>query len=409
MGAAKPWSILAFMRSLFEPTDLANPDTLFFTAGINNGQDGLFGAITTGLVSVTAISAPTTPANTTVIITATVAAAPANPGNPAGTVMFQDGSDQLGTAPLVNGTATIDALLSPLGIHSLKATYSGDSVFLASTAIDDVSVTAATTTTTLTAPSNATPAAAVLLRANTTTQVGIPVGNVEFLDSLSGNSHVIGQAALDASGTATLSVNLVGLGEHSLIARYQGNETFAASDSLAITITVGNGDFSVVVDPPATTVTAGQSAVFNVSVTSSGGFEDPVTFSCPLLMGITCNFNPPTVTPNAGVATTMLTVTTSANVPRFGQTFGKTGSGLLLVSLVFIAALAPFKKRTLGFHDAIFRMATFALAVIPLLTLVSCGGGSTTAGSTGRGTASIVVTAQSGAVSHTTTVHVTVQ
>ncbi len=392
----------------FRADGFGAPDTLFFTAGINNGQDGLFGAITSGLVSVISISAPTTPANTTVIITATVAAGPANPGNPAGTVIFQDGSNVLGTAPLVNGTATIDALLSPVGIHTLTATYSGDAVFLASTAIEDVTVTAAATTTTLTAPPNAAPASSVLLRAKTTTQVGIPAGNVEFLDNLSGDSHVIGQAALDASGTATLSVNLVGLGEHSLIARFVGNGTFAASESAAATIIVANGDFSVGALPAAATVMAGQSALFNLTVTSAGGFADPVTFSCPLLTGITCNFNPPMVTPNGGVATTALTVTTSADFPRFGQTFGTTGTGLLLASLGLIGALASLKKRTVTYRAAFLRTAALALAVIPLLTLVSCGGYATTA-QTNRGTASILVTAQSGAVSHTTTVSVTVQ
>ena len=393
----------------FRADGFGEADTLFFTAGINNGQDGLFGAITTGLVSVTAISAPTTPANSTVTISVTVAAAPANPGNPTGTVIFQDGSNQLGTAPLVNGTATIDALLSPVGIHNLTATYNGDAIFLASTAIEDLEVTAAATTTTLTAPSNATPAAAVLLTAKTTTQVGIPAGNVEFLDNLAGNSHVIGQSALDASGTATLNINLVGVGSHTLSAHYDGNGTLAASDSSAVTIILADADFSVVVAPPDATVAAGQSALFNVAVTPSGGFADPVTFSCPSLAGIICSFNPPVVTPSAGVASTMLTVTTSANVTRFGNSFGATGSGFVLAILGLLGALITLTKRTLGYRAAFLRMAAIGLAVIPLFTLVSCGGGSTTAGSTGRGTASIVVTAQSGAVSHTTTVHVTVQ
>ena len=393
----------------FRADGFGNADTLFFTAGINNLQDGLFGAITTGLVSVSTISAPTTPANSTVTITATVAAAPANPGNPTGTVIFQDGTTVLGSAALVNGTATIEASLVAVGIHSLTANYSGDPVFLPSTAVAEVAVTAAATTTTLTAPPNANPATAVLLRAITTTQVGIPTGNVEFLDNLAGNSHVIGQSALDASGTATLNINLVGAGSHTLSAHFDGNGTLEASDSSAVIIIVADADFSVVVAPADATVAAGQSALFNVSVTPSGGFADPVTFSCPSLAGITCSFNPPVVTPGAGVASTMLSVTTSANVTRFGNSFGGTGSGLVLATLGFLGALTTLMKRTLGYRAAFLRMAAIGLAVIPLLTLASCGGGSAAATPTNRGTASIVVTAQSGAVSHTTTVRVTVQ
>jgi hypothetical protein len=199
------------------------------------------------------------------------------------------------------------------------------------------------------------------------------------------------------------------VGSHTLSAHYDGNGTLEASDSAAVTIIVANADFSVVVAPPDATVAAGQSALFNVSLTPSGGFADPVTFSCPSLTGITCSFNPPVVAPSAGIASTMLTVTTSANVSQFGQSSGGTGSGLLLATLGLLVVLATFAKRTLGYRSAFLRMAAVGLAAVPLLALVSCAGGASTTTPTNRGTASIVVTAQSGAVSHSTTVRVTVQ
>ncbi|MGH9704116.1 MAG: TIGR03118 family protein, partial [Candidatus Acidiferrales bacterium] len=393
----------------FRSDNFGDPDTLYLTAGINDGQDGLFAAISTGLVSVTDVSAPATPANSNVTITATVAAGPANTGNPTGTVVNQDGSNVLGTVPLINGVAALQTQLSGVGIHELTANYGGDAVFLASLSTTEVTVTGAVTTTTLTAPSNATPATSVLLRAAISTQVGTPMGIVEFLDSLSGNSHVIGQAAIDASGTAALNVHLAELGSHSLIAHFEGNESLAASDSAPVTIVLDNGDFAVVVAPPAATITAGQSATFSVTITSAEGFADLVTFSCPVVTGITCSFNPPMLTPNGEGATTLLTVTTSADVPRFGQTFGTTGSGLLLASLGLVGILASQKKSKMKYHAAFLRTAAFALAIFPLLVLVSCGGGSTASAPASRGTASIVVTAQSGAVTHTATVHVTVQ
>ena len=105
----------------------------------------------------------------------------------------------------------------------------------------------------------------------------------------------------------------------------------------------------------------------------------------------------------------MLTVTTSASVLRYGQTLGMTGSGLLLASLVLVGTLALLNKRTCKPHVAFLRVAASALTVITLaLTLVSCGG-YTTNGQTNRGTASIAVTAQSAALSHTTTINLTVQ
>jgi hypothetical protein len=115
------------------------------------------------------------------------------------------------------------------------------------------------------------------------------------------------------------------------------------------------------------------------------------------------------VTPNGGVATTMLTVTTSADVPRFGQTFGVAGPGPFLTSLGLIAALILCARKTSGTHSAFLRVAASGLsAVVLALTLVSCGG-ITANPQSDRGTASIIVTAQSGAISRTTNVRVTVQ
>jgi hypothetical protein len=105
----------------------------------------------------------------------------------------------------------------------------------------------------------------------------------------------------------------------------------------------------------------------------------------------------------------MLTVTTSAGVTRYGRTIDMNGTGLLLASLALVGILVSLKKKTCSPHAAFLRVAAGGLAVITLaLTLVSCGG-YTTSGQTNRGTASILVTAQSRNNTHTTNVSVTVQ
>lgn len=393
----------------FRTDGFGDPNTLYFTAELTNEQDGLFGAITTGLVSATRVAAPNTPANTSARITATVAAGPGNAGAPTGMVTFLDGANRLGTAPLVNGSAAVDAILTNVGIHNITALYSGDGAFLPSSDRIPVQVTGPATTTTLTAPANASPAAAVTLRAKTTTQGSIPTGNVQFLDTLAGIDHVIGQAPLDATGTATLTVSLIGLGMHSVIAQYQGNATLAASDSAAVTITVANADFSLGAAPPATTVVAGQSTQFMLTVTPAGGFADNVTFSCASITGITCAFNPVMVTPANGDARTTLTVTTSATVPRYGLLMpGLIGPGALLVALALFS-LVIRRGGKLRTARAWLLTATAAATIVALgLAMGGCGGyGSST--QPNRGTASILVTAHSGAVSHTATVMVTVQ
>ena len=389
----------------FRSDGFGDPNTLYFTAGINSGQDGLFGAITTGLVSTTRVSVPATRAGTPATITVTVSAGPGNSGTPKGMVTLQDGDAPISDVPLTNGVILFDNVFRGVGTHVIGAQYQGDDTFLPSFANTELEITGPAITLTLAAPANAAPGSPVTLTATIESAGGTPTGSIVFNDGNTG----LGTAPLDAADIATLTINTLSAGAHSLTASYAGDENFGGSTSAPVTTTVANRDFSLGATPPTATVTAGQSAMFTVTITSAGGFADPVTFSCPILTGITCNFNPPMVTPNAGVATAMLMVTTSPNVPRYGQALNLTGSGLLLTSLGLIGTLASLKKKTYRPHAAFLRVTASVLTVVTLaLTLVSCGGYATS-GQTNRGTASIMLTAQAGAISHTTTISVTVQ
>jgi len=297
----------------FRPDGFGDSNTLYFSAGINNQQDGLFGAITIGFTSITRVSAPATQANTSVTITATVAPGPANPGAPTGNVTFRDGATVVGTAPLVNGMASFNAVLSGVSTHNITALYSGDVAFLASSA------------------------------------------------------------------------------------------------SAPVDVTAPPADFSLAAAPSAATVTAGQSTPFMLTVAPSGGFANNVTFSCSTVTGITCTFNPASVTPSNGNASTTLTVTTSASTSRYGLLMPDLigPCALLLALALFCLVIARGGK--LRNARASLLTATAVLAIVALgLAIGGCGGyGSST--QPNRGTASIMVTAQSGTISHTTTVMVTVQ
>jgi Bacterial Ig-like domain (group 3) len=389
----------------FRSDQFADPDTLFFSAGINNGLDGLFGAITTGLVSTTRVSVPSTPANTPVPFTVTVSAGPGNPGTPIGLIDVQDGGVAISHVSLTNGVSIFPEILTGVRTHLIEVKYSGDAKFLPSSSQTEVQVTGPATTLNLVAPASAAPGSPVTMTATIRSDGGTPTGQIVFLD---GNTS-LGNAPLNAVGVATLTVNTLAAGAHSLTASFAGDGNFGGSTSPSVNTTIITRDFSLGAAPTTATVTTGQSALFNLTVTPAGGFADPVTFSCPVLTGITCSFSPPTVTPNAGAATTMLTVTTSMGVTRYGQAPGTPGSGFPLATLGLIGALALFTKKTGGIHIPFLKVAASALSVLALaLTLVSCGG-YTTSGQTNRGTASITVMAQSGTTSHTTNISVTVQ
>ena len=164
-------------------------------------------------------------------------------------------------------------------------------------------------------------------------------------------------------------------------------------------------DYSVTANPQSGTVPAGGSTNFTLTVTPAGGFASPVTLSCTAPTGVTCTFNPTTVTPVSGAVTSMLTASTSAMVQHYGQ-FRGMGTLLAGVGLFgcFFAGAGRSRRRLYS-----LLLAGFASTLIvgSLLASTGCGGGNNS--QTNRGTASIVVTATSGALSHTSTINLTVQ
>src|SRR6266571_9208426 len=287
----------------FRSDGFGNPDTLYFTSRFNNEDDGLFGAMTTGLVSMIRVSAPDPTASTSVTITANVAAGPGNPGTPTGTVSFLDGSNQLGTAPLLGGSATLDATITSAG--------------------------------------------------------GIPTGQIVFLGGTTG----LGSAALDATGVAALGINSLATGVHSLTASYSGDDKFSATTSAAVTINIVNADFSVGAAPNTATVIAGQSTQFILTITPAGGFSNNVTFSCSPVTGISCTFNPPMVTPANGTASTTLTVTTSASVSRYGLLMPDLLGPAFLLSAFVLFAVVLWSGQNLRSARASLLAATAVLVI----------------------------------------------
>jgi len=161
--------------------------------------------------------------------------------------------------------------------------------------------------------------------------------------------------------------------------------------------------------PSTATVIAGRSTQFMLSVVPSGGFANSVAFSCTPVTGVTCNFNPAAVTHTNGAASTMLTVTTSANVMHFGLLMPDlVGPWTAVLAAMVLLSLAMWRTRSLPYP----RRSQFAVAVTAIvmlgLAIGGCGGYASSS-QVSRGTATINVVAQSGAISHTTTVSVTVQ
>jgi uncharacterized protein (TIGR03118 family) len=390
---------------IFRADGFGDPNTLYFTSELSNERDGLFGAISTGMVTTTKVSVPSTPTGAVVTIEVAVSAGPLDRGTPTGPVVIEDGGVALSSPVLTNGVATFETSFTAVGSHVIKARYEGDALFLPSSSETTLEVSGLATVLTLMAPAVAAPGSTVTLTASINSAGGIPTGQIVFHD---GNT-VLGSSPLNDAGVAILRTDTLAVGAHTLTASYAGDEKFGASVSAGVNIDIANADFSVSASPVSATVKAGQSTQFILTATPAGGFANAVTFSCSPITGITCSFNPATVTPGNGAATTTFTVTTSASVSRFGFLLPDLLDRLILLVALALFSFAMQYDRRLRSPRASFLTPTAVAAMVALgLVIGGCGaGGSNT--QPNRGTASIRVTAQSGTISHVTTVLVTVE
>jgi hypothetical protein len=160
-----------------------------------------------------------------------------NPGAPPDgeTVSFMKGTKVLGTGTLSGGSASFMTSALPAGTDYIKAVYSGDSNYAASTskAVSQV-VSKATTTTALTSslnPSNV--GQSVTFTASVTPQFsGTVKGSVTFYDGTTALKTV----AL-SGGVAKFTTSTLASGMHSITATYNGNTSFTGS-SASLTQTV---------------------------------------------------------------------------------------------------------------------------------------------------------------------------
>ncbi|WP_446743719.1 FG-GAP-like repeat-containing protein [Silvibacterium acidisoli] len=315
--------------------------------------------------------------------------------------------------------------------EQVAAAYSGDSVYAASTSTSYTAPAAAPASTTLTL--GVTPAQG----ATTTTSLSLTAtlspatlngatatGTITFSDG----STVLGTAPL-TGGVATFTAKPLTAGNHSLTASYSGDANFAGSTAPAVTISIATpaaADFALAATPSSATVSAGQPANYQLSVTPANGFDQAVTFACAgLPAGTACVFNPASVTPSSAAATTALTITTTGSATT-AASLSRTFTGGIAFAVLGLFVL-PYSFRQNGYRYRLMLVA----CVLMSGAIVGCGskansgpagtigtgGGTGSGGGTGGGSASgtpagtstVTVTATSGTISHTAQITLVVQ
>jgi hypothetical protein len=330
---------------------------------------------------------------------------------PTGTVTFSDGAGTLGSAS-VDGTGLATFAISTLsgGIHQVTAAYSGDTLYAGSTSSAvQINVGAALTTTALvTSLSN--PDLGVTITLTATVNTGgnpvVPTGTISFID----NFTILGTTAVQANATATFQTSSLAAGAHTITAFYPGDITYASSTSNAVIITVVAPvppDFSVSIPNGSATITAGQPATYNISVTPQGGFTGTINFACSgLPAASSCGFNPPALTPNGSAASTTLTVSTTARSTAAAQPLnGTTLAALATFGFLGIVFLGNSTRR----KRSVRITCMLLLLAVAVFAIASCGGGGSPpppppVTGTPAGTFSVTISATSGATTHTSVI-----
>jgi hypothetical protein len=168
-----------------------------------------------------------------------------------------------------------------------------------------------------------------------------PSGTVSFFDG----ATVLGTAALNGSGTATLTTTSLTVGVHSLTATYPASTLFAGSASSPYSETILASSFTVSLSPGAITIPAGKSGSANIDLASVGMFAGPLKLTYGAL---------PTYA-TAAIIPSMVTLTVG----------GKGTSILTLNTLSIAANTIPARP---GSRDTVVIYSAVVVLMLPLLS-----------------------------------------
>ena len=302
------------------------------------------------------------------------------------------------TTPAVCTVSGATMTLVAAGTCTIQATQPGNSNYGAATPVNQsFQVTPESQTVTFGALSNQT------------------LGTAPFTLSATDSS---GLAVSFASTTPTLctvsgkTVTLVAAGTCTVQATQTGNTNYGAATPVNQSFQIS--DFALTSSSTTMTVTAGQPAMFTLTVTPQGSFTGAIKLACNGLPAIAgCTFTSATLTPNASTVTTALNITTAAHttalaLPPSDHRSSPLYAIWLLLPAMFLGTLgmAAPKGRKLLSYCSVF------LLFGGCLLQVACGGGpspgvNTTTG-TPAGTYSVIVSGIAGSNQHTTTIKLTV-
>jgi hypothetical protein len=184
-----------------------------------------------------------------------------------GSLQFIDNSAVLATVPLVACPTTFSTSTLGAGVHQIRVVYSGDANNTPSTSLPlthTVSTPPSATTSAMMASANTIALGQVLNMSATVTGDGthVPTGTVQFMDG----SSTLGSAVPLSNGVASLSINTLSVGSHSLTAVYSGDAANNASASDAVAVTVTQASANITLAGSQASSTQGQNVSFTATI-----------------------------------------------------------------------------------------------------------------------------------------------
>jgi uncharacterized protein (TIGR03118 family) len=188
-----------------------------------------------------------------------------------------------------------------------------------------------------------------------------------------------------------------------------GGTTTTFFSGLVPAAAVGAPGFSLNLSALSTTVARGGSANLMVSAAAVGGFNGQIALTCTAPAGVTCAFNPSTISPGSSSSSSTLTISAAATPPSGGGIYAVPGLLALLPSLGLFGTFLTTGKRKLLTRKSIVGTSVLGLLLLVSLFALGCGGGNSNKQTTpAPQQVTVMVSGTSGALSQSAAVAVTV-
>jgi uncharacterized protein (TIGR03118 family) len=188
-----------------------------------------------------------------------------------------------------------------------------------------------------------------------------------------------------------------------------GGSTTSVFASVIPAAAVAGQNFSLSLSARSVSVKPGGVASLTISAAGVGGFNSPISLNCSSAAGLTCAFNPTTITPGSS-ATSTLTVSAASTPPTHGY-HAATLVGLLPALGLLGTVFTIRKQKPLRLKSGLAARVFGLLLVISTFSLwaVGCGSSSNTQMSPPAGSqVNLTVTGTSGAITQSSAVTVTI-